>query len=198
MCSHPSRLGRTSPVRLVPLVRLVRRISRKPKAHERVEPTAPTRERESHDDSADTAASIKRTVEPDPARYPTGDRVAENRDASKRDDNSLTGLPTEQIPATSSKGSELDDLEVPDEEFAARPNDLGGISRRNVARIAQPLRTSDRCSVQEGSLARPGAGSSASSPFGSVPSARCASGAAVTVRQGRLADRLAGRPQDRG
>ncbi len=37
-----------------------------------------------------------------------------------RDDIGITGLPTEKIPATSPRDPELDELEVPDEELAAR------------------------------------------------------------------------------
>lgn len=125
------------------------------KVRERVEPPASIRERESRDESADSAASIRRPAEPDPAGYLTaeGDAAkreaagreavgreavgsdADKRGAAKRVDSILTGLPTEQIPATSSKDSELDDLEVPEEEFAARPSGPRG---------DQPPRGSDR------------------------------------------------------
>ncbi len=40
---------------------------------------------------------------------------------ASRDDVGISGLPTEQVPVTSRQGSDLDDLEVPDDEFAARP-----------------------------------------------------------------------------
>jgi DivIVA domain-containing protein len=56
----------------------------------------------------------------------TGGRTGEDASGgetvrSTRDDVGISGPPTEKIPATSSEGSDLDELEVPDDELAGRP-----------------------------------------------------------------------------
>jgi cell division initiation protein len=92
-----------------------------------VAPSTPKRAAESdatEDRSGDRPAAgeaDKRGIEPATGRRASEESTGREAVRASRDEAGISGFPTEQIPATSPQGSDLDDLEVPDDEFAARP-----------------------------------------------------------------------------
>jgi DivIVA domain-containing protein len=118
------------------------------KFRDRVDSIAQGDDRSVQGDSADAQPAARQSSEPAASGYAslnkpavsgadqepggngsdgtTGGRTGEDASGgetvrSTRDDVGIAGPPTEKIPATSSEASDLDELEVPDDELAARP-----------------------------------------------------------------------------
>ncbi|MGO9343844.1 MAG: DivIVA domain-containing protein [Acidimicrobiales bacterium] len=110
------------------------------KVRDRVQAPAESGERASNSEAPDVPAQVRRPAEPAKADH-RGDEadadkrgIDSNADGAESGDNSdrealhstradatMSGPPTEKIPASSPEATDLDEIEVPDDEMAVRP-----------------------------------------------------------------------------